>query len=64
MKMIAEARDKLAAEKGWSESHPYSMEDLVPKYLKEEPKCPSGGTYELGTIGQRPDCSLKKHELP
>jgi hypothetical protein len=28
------------------------------------PKCPSGGTYTLGAISNRPTCSIPGHVLP
>jgi hypothetical protein len=29
-----------------------------------EPKCPEGGTYTYGDVGQDPRCSIKGHQLP
>jgi len=28
------------------------------------PKCPEGGVYTIGRIGENPTCSLKGHQLP
>jgi hypothetical protein len=43
-----------------------SMKELVgaDKYLRKEPRCPAGGKYTLGKIGEQPRCSLKGHALP
>ena len=30
-------------------------------YLREKPKCPSGGTYTLGAVGDHPVCSIPEH---
>jgi len=30
-------------------------------YLKAKPKCPAGGTYRYGVVGQYPTCSIKGH---
>jgi hypothetical protein len=31
------------------------------RYIQEKPKCPSGGTYTLGTTGEHPTCSIEGH---
>jgi hypothetical protein len=35
--------------------------DILP-YLKSPPKCPSGGTYTLGSVSRMPTCSIRKHQ--
>jgi hypothetical protein len=35
----------------------------VHKYLPAPVKCPTGGTYTLGPIGQPPKCSISGHTL-
>ncbi|MGB9620156.1 MAG: competence type IV pilus major pilin ComGC [Armatimonadota bacterium] len=32
--------------------------DLWPDYIKEEPQCPSGGTYTINPIGTNAECSI------
>ena len=32
-------------------------------YIRDEPACPSGGTYTLGNVGTKPRCSIKGHTL-
>ena len=33
------------------------------KYIKQEPKCPAGGTYSLNTVEEKPACSLPGHAI-
>lgn len=52
---------KYASEQG---GFPTGMELLVPEYLKEVPRCPSGGIYTPGTPeGDPPTCSIPSHHL-
>ena len=37
----------------WNDIHPY---------LKSPPKCPSGGTYALGSVSRMPTCSISEHQ--
>ena len=32
-------------------------------YIREKPKCPQGGTYTLGSVGQLVTCSIPGHTL-
>jgi len=36
--------------------------DLVP-YVKNSLKCPSGGTYTLGSTSRMPTCSIRDHNF-
>ena len=43
--------------------------DLVPNYIRTQPKCPANGNYTLATVNNRPTCSVGNtvtpaHELP
>ena len=38
--------------------------DLVPNYIRSEPKCPAGGHYTVGTVATRPTCDQAGHVLP
>jgi len=52
---------EFASEEG---GFPKTMDQLVPAYLDEVPRCPSGGTYTLGTPeGDPPTCSIPTHHL-
>ena len=42
-----------------------TWDDIKPYLLhNERPWCPKGGLYLLGTVGQVPRCSVKRHALP
>ena|SRR5947209_14282119 len=32
-------------------------------YFREKPRCPQGGTYTLGAVGQNVTCSIPGHTL-
>jgi hypothetical protein len=34
------------------------------RYIKVRPECPDEGTYMLGTMRDKPKCSIEGHELP
>ena len=38
--------------------------DLVPVYFKRTPACPAGGEYEIGSVDEKPGCSVEGHRLP
>jgi competence protein ComGC len=40
-----------------------TLQDLSP-YLKQPLICPSGGTYRLGLVSDKPTCSIPGHSLP
>ena len=33
------------------------------KYIREKPMCPAGGTYTLGSVNQKPHCSIPDHTI-
>jgi hypothetical protein len=41
------------------------MSDLIgtAKYIKVQPVCPQGGEYTLGSMGEKPRCSIPGHRL-
>jgi prepilin-type N-terminal cleavage/methylation domain-containing protein len=45
-------------------AYPTEMNLLVGQYLKEEPKCPAGGTYTVDTSGSAVvvNCSIPEHQ--
>ena len=62
------------AKKKWASinhktSGPVTWNDIVP-YLRGDPKntnvfkCPEGGVYTIGNVGELPTCSVKGHEIP
>jgi len=38
-------------------------EDLVPRYLKTTPICPSLGVYDYKPVGENPTCTIPGHTL-
>ena len=63
MRKIVWAKQKLAAASNKEEGADCSMDDLVPEFLPEELKCPSGAKpYIVNPIGKNPVCP--NHTLP
>ncbi|MEM4407576.1 MAG: prepilin-type N-terminal cleavage/methylation domain-containing protein [Candidatus Caldarchaeum sp.] len=60
MRELDLAKAHWAMDNNIGESGSPSMGDLMP-YLKRAPLCPSGGTYDLGTVGELTRCSLVEH---
>ena|SRR5258707_10816381 len=63
LKSIDGAKETWAAESGATNGQRVAESDLVP-LLREFPKCPKGGTYTLGAVGQRAKCSHLDHQYP
>jgi len=40
-----------------------SMDTLVTSYIKSTPRCPGGGTYEVGNRNEVPTCTVQGHAL-
>jgi prepilin-type N-terminal cleavage/methylation domain-containing protein len=34
------------------------------KILPRKPDCPAGGTYNVGSVGEKPTCTAPEHVLP
>jgi hypothetical protein len=62
---IDDAIQKWQKDNNKPDSAPVTQQDLLP-YLPGGvfPKCPSGGTYTLGTASEIPICSIPGHALP
>ena len=45
---------------------PATVSDLVPDFVRREPKCPAGGSYTVGSITVDPVCSESAlgHTMP
>ena len=65
LRQIDAAKQQWALEKSKKETDEPTADDLK-TYLKhnELPHCPQGGEYTLGTVGEKPKCSIAGHELP
>lgn len=56
-KKIDDAKEMWVGDEGKTPADDATMADLVPKYLKTEPKCPESGTYTLGSATVNCVCS-------
>jgi hypothetical protein len=68
LRQIDAAKNEWALEKGKANGAPVTEDDIKP-YIKLDangnlPKCPDGGTYTIGKVGEKPTCSIPGHELP
>ncbi len=67
LKQIDAAKEQYAMDHNLSNGAQCQMVNLVPDYLKSEPKCPSAlnQSYEVNPIGQNPTCptQIDGHEL-
>jgi hypothetical protein len=67
LRQIDAAKNQWALETGKKNGDPCTANDLKP-YIRlvngQLPKCPQGGTYTIGAIGETPTCSIPGHELP
>jgi outer membrane lipoprotein-sorting protein len=68
LRQIDAAKNEFALEKGKANGTPVTEADIKP-YIKLDtngnlPKCPAGGTYTIGNVGEKPTCSVPGHALP
>ncbi len=68
LRQIDGAKNEFALEKGKKNGDAVTEADLKP-YLKLDangnfPKCPAGGKYTIGKVGEPPTCSIPDHALP
>jgi outer membrane lipoprotein-sorting protein len=65
LRQIDAAKNEFALEKGKANGAAVTEDDIKP-YLTggTMPVCPSGGTYTIGKVGDKPTCSIPGHELP
>ncbi len=67
LRQIQQAKEAYALVTRARNGTPVSMNDLVPTYLQEEPRCPAAGgaPYTVGAIGSPPTCptGLPNHSL-
>jgi Tfp pilus assembly protein PilE len=61
---IEHAKEQFAMETFAPEGAAVTMMDIVPSYIKHEPFCPAGGTYDPQPIGMNPLCTFAGHTLP
>ncbi len=67
---INNARQIEAAKADWAQKHgatngaTVAWNDIAPYFTNGFPKCPEGGTYTLGKVGEPVLCSIPNHRLP
>jgi hypothetical protein len=68
LRQIDAAKNEWALEKNKKNGSDCTEADIKP-YIKLDanrnlPKCPAGGTYTIGKVGEKPTCSIPGHVLP
>jgi hypothetical protein len=66
LRQIDAAKQQWALENSKKSTDVPTQKDLLP-YLGRNgqfPRCPQGGTYTIGSVGESPRCSVAGHELP
>ena len=64
LRVIDGAKQEWALENKKKETEKPSENDIAPYLHGAMPVCPAGGTYTIGTVGERPRCSVAGHQLP
>jgi len=41
----------------------FDLFGAAPALMREKPTCPSGGSYTIGRVGEKPRCSVTGHTL-
>ena len=65
MKAIAGAKENWALDYKKGDADVPSDGDLfgLDKYIENKPACPSGGSYNIGAVSDKPTCSVADHVL-
>ncbi len=65
LRQIDGAKQQWALDKQKGTNDVPSVTDISPYIFHQEiPKCPVGGIYTLGPVGENPRCSIVGHKLP
>jgi hypothetical protein len=68
LRLIDAAKQQWALENKKQSTDTPTMQDLRPYIGRgpngEMPACPGGGVYTIGTVGEKPTCSIPGHALP
>jgi hypothetical protein len=66
LKQIDGAKAVWALEKQKGTNDVPADSDLFGKdnFIREKPVCPQDGTYKLGSVSEKPTCSIPGHSLP
>jgi len=64
LRMIDGAKQEWALENHKTATDTPTPEDLLPYVMNHRfPKCPAGGHYTIGSLGEKPTCSISGHQL-
>src|SRR5262245_54997598 len=67
---VANLKQIDGAKSTWALEHHITNEDVTPvegdlfgatSYIRELPTCPSGGTYRIGAVREKPQCTVAGH---
>jgi len=64
VRLIESVKAEWAQRTGATNGTEVSWESIAPYFTNVIPKCPEGGVYNLGKIGEPVMCSIPKHQLP
>lgn len=64
LRQIEGATQVWAVDTGAADTVTPTWNDLVPNYVRTQPRCPANGTYSLATVNSRPTCSVSNSVTP
>ena len=64
LKIIDKTKSLWALKEGMFSDDVPEWGELIPEYIKKTPVCPSGGRYTIGSVVEKPTCSIEEHKLP
>ncbi len=64
LRQMESAKGQFAMEEKLENGTDVSWDDIVPKFIKQKPKCPAKGTYAVNPVGDDPTCDFGGHDLP
>ena len=64
LRLIDSAKQQWALQNGKQSTDTPTKEDLLPLLHDKWPVCPTDGVYTIGSVGEKPTCSLPGHALP
>ena len=64
LRQIEGATQVWAVDTGAADTAAPTWNDLVPNYIRTQPKCPAGGNYGLATVNARPTCTIANTVSP
>jgi len=63
LRSIDRATEQIALERHLKSGETVLHSDIIPRLGGKEPKCPDGGIYSYGVVGEIPKCSITAHKL-